>query len=151
MRILAINGMGNFPVLQTQLLPNVKLPAGAEVTLMAWDAAPPSGMLWDIIVGHSLGGHRALELAALFKPKACLTLDPRWMSNLSWFDVGWAWQQDFTAVAGVKCVNFTHLPAVFFPGYAVDGGENNQVWSTHMTIPGHPAVVARMQQLIEGV
>ena len=63
MKILAINGMGNYPYIQTQLV---------KPTLsVAWDQTPPTAD-WDIIIGHSLGGHRALELAALWKPKLLL-------------------------------------------------------------------------------
>ncbi len=150
MRILIIEGQGNFPFIKDQLIKPMlaKHPDAFKYLSIAWDDQIRNGVKYDIVIGHSLGGDRAIDYAYLNQPKYLLTLDPRWMSNWGWTDIFFRWQANFTAPRGVECYNFTHTPATLFPGYLVSGATNTSLFTTHLTLPGHPAVSSRLEQIL---
>lgn len=77
----------------------------------------------SIICGHSYGGHRAIELANLYKPAALFTFDPRKpFSNKPEFRV--------------KCLAFNYFQLSGLKGYTVHGAVNQfEPKYTHKTIP----------------
>jgi hypothetical protein len=149
MKVLVIEGMGNFPCIKNQLvLPFLaKHPGAFEPIFAAWNTVPKTKVHGAI--SHSLGGHAGLVYAEEHSPEWLITLDARWMDNLSWLDVGFPWRKPFTAPKGVLTHNFIHTPNVFFPGYKVTGAvENTSVFCTHMNIPSHPAVAKCLEKLV---
>ncbi len=150
MRILAIEGQGNFGFVWRQLMMPLVKKFGDKITptSMEWDGLPPFDPV-DVLIGHSLGGHKAIRAAATIGVKYLITLDPRWMSNWGWLDIAIPWQQDFVAPDGIKCFNFTHSPPILFPGYDVKGAVNQSLICTHFNIAAQPEVFATLSTIIE--
>ncbi len=152
MRILIIEGQFNLPIIRNQLiLPMLKRYPGAfEYVSAAWNSGPLGGP-FDIVIGHSLGGNRAINYCSLVHPPPnhLITLDPRWMSNFGWTDIFFRWLNNFIAPAHVHCLNAVHIPATLFPGYKVYGATNVSLFTTHLTIAGHPLVAERFEAILK--
>ena len=148
MNVLCVEGMGNFPVIEQQLVPY--LPKEHTFTFCGWNETP--NILFDGVIGHSLGGSAAISFAQKNKPKWLVTLDARRDSNASWFDVIFP----LPGMGGLQApipetYNFMHTPPVLFPGYAVTGAKLNQsLFCTHFNIPGQQAVVDLVTRLLGG-
>lgn len=158
MKILVIEGMGNMPVIRNNLIAPMKARGHKfEVDYLPWaEYAKAKVLEYDLIVGHSLGGHSVIKLAELARiakkmgltiKTKFLVIDGRWQSVVSWFDFLIPFQPNFKAPEGAEIYCFYQkLP---LPGYAVDGAKLNQrVVSTHGSIPGNAHVVAWMDKFL---
>lgn len=155
MKILIIEGLGNNPFIENQLIKPMleKHPDAFEYESRAWNAAiDTKDQEFDVVIGHSLGGHTAMKHFYRWVPPYLITLDPRWISPLSCLDVLFRWQGRFQlpGVGPREAFNFTHSPNVFFPGYDVIGAENKSVRASHVSLPGHPEVFSCLERIVVG-
>lgn len=161
MNILVIEGQ-QVPLLSNNLVQNLlikpflaKYPGAFRYWPMYWsDQAAIRPVDWDLIIGHSLGAHRALQLALTMKVDCrVLTLDPRWMDNggiLGAIPGGGYLENfpDFKAPLGMKVFNFYHK-GPWLLGYQVTGAEwNVKLDCTHFNMPGRPEVFEVLEELV---
>lgn len=146
--ILCIEGLGNGGFIRKGLIEPLqkKHPGKFEVEYCSYKLIEGFSRVPDILVGHSLGGEAALLLGSLGVSQAVVTLDPRRRNLLSFFDFLIPFQKPFTAPAGVKVYNY--FRSGFLPGYPVAGAENFKVTGSHGALPGHPSVVAKVEELL---
>lgn len=116
-----------------------------------WNSFAKSGRFdIDLVIGHSLGGHAALLFAQAYSPITVVTLDPRWIDNLSWTDMIIPWRRNFEAPPYVDVYNFYRKGLL--SGYKVNGAvENTKVFSDHLLLPGHPKVKQKIAEIIKRI
>ncbi len=151
-RILVIEGQGNAPLIQNQLVaPMIRRRSDLSIapTYIGWRYWPRfAKMGFDIVIGHSLGGPSALEFAKYCPTAKIITIDPRPQSNwgyLDWFHISGF---KFVAPRGVVVHNF--YEDGFFHGYPVSGATTEQKLSltTHLTIPGRKEISECLEKLL---
>ncbi len=161
-KILGIEGQGNFGFLQAGLAPVIAKYPNVQYTRIAWQDWPKyQNQLWDVVAGHSLGGNAAIQVCRYFaptsvaQPKLLLTIDPRWESNAGWLGVipiiGMLENLgDFKAPNAV-CHNF-YQRGIWMHGYPVDGAEENTIvpWTNHLMIPGSAQVRNCLDSFLAG-
>ncbi len=155
MRILAVEGQFNMGLITKQLLEPMlkKHPGKLEIISASWadrlDSLPDA----PIVIGHSLGGDAAIDYCKRWSfmgdLKALITLDPRHMSNWGWTDMFFRWQENFSA-PDIPTFNFTHVPPVVLPGYAVNGSTWQGLRCNHFNICGQPEVFQCLEKIILG-
>jgi hypothetical protein len=138
MRILAIEGIPDSNLIENLLLkPLLRALPKVQYITKRWNEKQPPG-IFDMVIGHSLGGHTAIDFANLNRPKWLVTIDPRWKSLFSLTDFLYPWQEEFDAPEDVSCRNFYRFG--FMPGYRVRGAFNSSLNSTHIAAPGQVPV-----------
>lgn len=149
MKVLVIEGMGSFPCVRNGLIAPLQAQYKLDVEYLPWASAWKYSVKpgYSLVIGHSLGGHTALKIAAHDPRPVFLTLDPRRQDALSWTDWLIPWRGAFPRVKGARIVNFYQkLPLA---GYAVEGAENRRVFSTHGGLPGNRHVREWVRGFIE--
>lgn len=146
MKILVIEGQGNLGLVYKLLIEPLEKTHKFECVRRAWnDITFPQA---DIIIGHSLGGQTAINVASACG-KYLITLDPRHQSNASFFDFFFfRWQKNFRAPKTVVAFNFTQ--PFWLPGYRVDGATNKSLFTNHLALPGHPEVRDCLLKILAG-
>lgn len=136
----------------------LKHPNEIEFISREWNDSLGTGD-FDILIGHSLGGHAAIAACELSLkngynlPKHLITLDPRWMDNRGWMGaVGLGllekrYLPNFTKPLGVECFNFFH-EGPWLPGYQAIGASNAKVYDNHLSVPGDPLVMECLEKLV---
>lgn len=146
--ILCIEGLGTSQYIRNQLIIPLqkKHPGMFEVVFCSYKKIEGFDRIPQIIVGHSLGGEEALAWGSLDWRQFVITLDPRRRNLLSFFDFLIPFQRPFSAPTGVRVFNFYRHGLL--PGYPVAGAENFKVTGSHGDLPGHPSVVAKVEELL---
>ncbi len=150
-KILVIEGQFNAPIfLQNQLIKPLlaKYPDKFKPTYIAWHQyVPYINRDFEIVIGHSLGGGAVIEMAKRDKFPVYITVDPRHMTNAGLFDWFIPFLGDFQVPKLARLHNFYQRG--FMSGYPVQGAvSNTKVWSTHFTIPSHPAIVQFLESIL---
>ncbi len=105
---------------------------------------------YDIVIGHSLGGHSALTYVSKNPNSVAITIDPRWQSNAGYVDLFPLPRlfPDFKAPKGAVIHNFYQNG--FFHGYPVYGAASEQKlsWTSHLTICGRKEVADCFEKLL---
>lgn len=143
--ILCIEGLGSAGYIRENLILPLqkKHPGKFEVVFAKHSDKWMTGVA-DLVISHSLGCDTALSLEQFYPIH--VTLDPRRRNLLSFFDFLIPFQRPFTAPAGVKVFNYYRHGLL--PGYPVTGAENFKVTGSHGNLPGHPSVVAKVEELL---